>query len=72
MNSGTEIARKISNSCNLIGYLGLLIIYALDVLAERHSLKALRGKSVFTDNDTGMRYRGPDDLASALENANSG
>jgi hypothetical protein len=30
----------------------------------------LRGESVFTDNDTGMRYRGPDDLASALQNAN--
>jgi hypothetical protein len=28
-----------------------------------------RGQS-FTDNDTGMRYRGPDDLASALQNAN--
>jgi hypothetical protein len=30
----------------------------------------LRGESVFTDSDTGMRYRGPDDLASALQNAN--
>jgi hypothetical protein len=30
----------------------------------------LRGESVFTDNDTGRRYRGPDDLASALQNAN--
>jgi hypothetical protein len=30
----------------------------------------LRGESVFTDADTGRRYRGPDDLASALQNAN--
>jgi hypothetical protein len=30
----------------------------------------LRGEGVFTDSDTGMRYRGPDDLASALQNAN--
>jgi hypothetical protein len=30
----------------------------------------LRGESVFTDSDTGKRYRGPDDLASALQNAN--
>jgi len=30
----------------------------------------LRGQSVFQDNDTGARYRGPDDLASALQNAN--
>ncbi|HXX18850.1 MAG TPA: hypothetical protein VEJ46_05570 [Candidatus Acidoferrum sp.] len=30
----------------------------------------LRGESVFVDNDTGTRYRGPDDLATALSNAN--
>jgi hypothetical protein len=30
----------------------------------------LRDESVFTDSDTGRRYRGPDDLASALQNAN--
>ena len=30
----------------------------------------LRGESVFVDSDTGQHYRGPDDLASALSNAN--
>ena len=30
----------------------------------------LRGESVFVDNSTGQHYRGPDDLASALQNAN--
>lgn len=30
----------------------------------------LRGQSVFVDNETGQHYRGPDDLASALSNAN--
>jgi len=30
----------------------------------------LRGESVFVDSDTGEHYRGPDDLASALSNAN--
>ena len=30
----------------------------------------LRGESVFVDSDTGTHYRGPDDLASALQNAN--
>ena len=30
----------------------------------------LRGETVFKDNDTGFRYRGPDNLASALQNAN--
>jgi hypothetical protein len=30
----------------------------------------LREESVFTDADTGRRYRGPDDLTSALQNAN--
>jgi len=39
-------------------------------LASQGMSDLLRGESVFTDNDTGMRYRGPDDLASALQNAN--
>jgi hypothetical protein len=30
----------------------------------------LRGESVLVDNDTGTHYRGPDDLAGALSNAN--
>jgi hypothetical protein len=30
----------------------------------------LRGESVFVDSSTGQHYRGPDDLASALQNAN--
>jgi hypothetical protein len=30
----------------------------------------LRGESVLVDNSTGQHYRGPDDLASALQNAN--
>ncbi len=30
----------------------------------------LRGQSVFVDNETGQHYRGPDDLASALSDAN--
>jgi hypothetical protein len=30
----------------------------------------LRGESVFVDNETGQHYRGPDDLAGALSNAN--
>lgn len=39
-------------------------------LASQGMSDLLRGESVFTDSDTGMRYRGPDDLASALQNAN--
>jgi hypothetical protein len=40
-----------------------------DLVAQGMS-DLIRGETVFKDTETGMHYRGPDDLAGALQNAN--